>query len=146
MTVRLAMWSGPRNISTALMRSWENRTDTVVVDEPLYAYYLDQTRLDHPALDEVIAAGEPDWTPCDDTHAGAAHSGGVEQLTQEQSDQLFQRPTAAEQHGAGEAAAGQVGFGGHHQPAVERVFQVGAHGFRSGRMPKQGPAAGAAGF
>ncbi len=56
------MWSGPRNISTALMRSWENRPDTRVVDEPLYAYYLDRTGLNHPARDEVIAAGEPDWT------------------------------------------------------------------------------------
>ncbi len=61
MTVRLAMWSGPRNISTALMRSWENRPDSVVVDEPLYAYYLQQTQLDHPGRDEVIAAGETDW-------------------------------------------------------------------------------------
>jgi hypothetical protein len=61
MTVRLAMWSGPRNISTALMRSWENRPDCKVVDEPLYAYYLDQTQLNHPGREEVIAAGEPDW-------------------------------------------------------------------------------------
>jgi hypothetical protein len=60
-TVRLAMWSGPRNISTALMRSWENRPDCVVVDEPLYAYYLQQTRLDHPGREEVIAAGQTDW-------------------------------------------------------------------------------------
>jgi hypothetical protein len=59
--VRLAMWSGPRNISTALMRSWENRDDTVVVDEPLYAHYLSVTGLDHPAREEVIAAGETDW-------------------------------------------------------------------------------------
>lgn len=58
---RLAMWSGPRNISTALMRSWENRDDTVVVDEPLYAHYLAETGFDHPARDEVIAAGETDW-------------------------------------------------------------------------------------
>jgi hypothetical protein len=55
------MWSGPRNISTALLRSWENRPDARVVDEPLYAYYLDQTGLNHPARDEVIAAGETDW-------------------------------------------------------------------------------------
>jgi len=59
--VRLAMWSGPRNISTALMRSWENRPDTRVVDEPLYAYYLNETGLDHPGRDEVIAAGETSW-------------------------------------------------------------------------------------
>ena len=61
MTVRLAVWSGPRNISTALMRSWENRPDCEVVDEPLYAYYLDRTQLDHPARDEVIAAGDTSW-------------------------------------------------------------------------------------
>lgn len=59
--VRLAVWSGPRNISTALMRSWENRPDTVVVDEPLYAHYLAATGLDHPGRDEVVAAGEVDW-------------------------------------------------------------------------------------
>jgi len=59
--VRLAMWSGPRNISTALLRSWENRPDTRVVDEPLYAYYLAETGLNHPGRDEVIAAGEPSW-------------------------------------------------------------------------------------
>ena len=56
MTVRVAMWSGPRNISTAMMRAWENRPDTVVVDEPLYAAYLSRTGLDHPGRDEVIAS------------------------------------------------------------------------------------------
>jgi hypothetical protein len=59
--VRLAVWSGPRNISTALMRAWENRPDTTVVDEPLYAYYLRETGLDHPGRDEVVAAGETSW-------------------------------------------------------------------------------------
>jgi hypothetical protein len=59
--VRLAVWSGPRNISTALMRAWENRPDTVVVDEPLYAHYLAATGLDHPGAAEVIGAGETDW-------------------------------------------------------------------------------------
>ena len=59
--VRLAMWSGPRNISTALMRAWENRPDTRVVDEPLYAYYLVETGADHPARDEVIASGNAAW-------------------------------------------------------------------------------------
>jgi hypothetical protein len=43
------------------MRSWENRPDTAVVDEPLYAHYLQATGLDHPGRDEVIAAGETDW-------------------------------------------------------------------------------------
>ena len=42
------MWSGPRNISTAMMRSWGSRADTFVVDEPYYAYYLSQNDLDHP--------------------------------------------------------------------------------------------------
>jgi hypothetical protein len=60
-TVRLACWSGPRNISTATMRAWENRADTEVVDEPLYAWYLAHTGLDHPGRDQVIAAGETSW-------------------------------------------------------------------------------------
>ena len=61
--VRLAVWSGPRNISTALMRAWENRPDTRVVDEPLYGFYLDRTKLDHPGRDEVIAVMGSDWRP-----------------------------------------------------------------------------------
>jgi hypothetical protein len=60
MTVRVAMWSGPRNISTAMMRSWENRPDTEVVDEPFYAAYLRATGLDHPAREEVIASQPTD--------------------------------------------------------------------------------------
>ncbi|HXE58663.1 MAG TPA: hypothetical protein VNK43_11735 [Gemmatimonadales bacterium] len=59
--VRIAMWSGPRNISTALLRAWENRPDTVVVDEPFYAYYLTRVPVDHPGRDEVIAHHETDW-------------------------------------------------------------------------------------
>jgi len=58
---RIAMWSGPRNISTAMMRSWGSRSDTFVCDEPLYAHYLKATRLPHPGIDEVIAAQESDW-------------------------------------------------------------------------------------
>jgi hypothetical protein len=50
------MWSGPRNISTAMMRAFENRDDTVVVDEPYYAAYLHLTGLDHPMRDEVLAS------------------------------------------------------------------------------------------
>lgn len=49
------MWSGPRNISTAMMRAWENRDDCVVWDEPLYGYYLDATGISHPGAAEVIA-------------------------------------------------------------------------------------------
>jgi hypothetical protein len=59
--MRLAMWSGPRNVSTAFMRSWENRTDTRVVDEPFYAHYLEVTGLDHPGRDEILAHRETDW-------------------------------------------------------------------------------------
>src|SRR5579872_4003573 len=58
--LRIAMWSGPRNISTALMRAWGNRPDTFVCDEPLYAHYLRVTRLAHPGADEVIACHESD--------------------------------------------------------------------------------------
>ncbi|MFL6538657.1 MAG: HAD family hydrolase [Chthoniobacterales bacterium] len=59
--VRIAMWSGPRNISTAMMRAWENRPDTFVVDEPFYAFYLNETHANHPSAAEVIASGETDW-------------------------------------------------------------------------------------
>ena len=58
--VRIAMWSGPRNISTAMMRAFENRPDTVVWDEPFYAAELAATGRDHPMRGEVIAAGETD--------------------------------------------------------------------------------------
>ncbi len=61
MALRIAMWSGPRNISTALMRSFGSRADTAVVDEPLYAFYLSRTGLDHPARDEILARCETDW-------------------------------------------------------------------------------------
>jgi Sulfotransferase domain len=55
------MWSGPRNISTAMMRAWGNRPDTLVVDEPFYACYLNATGKKHPGSDEVIATGDTDW-------------------------------------------------------------------------------------
>jgi len=55
------MWSGPRNISTAMMRSFGARADTVVVDEPLYAHFLDRTRLDHPGRDEVLRSQPTSW-------------------------------------------------------------------------------------
>ena len=60
-TLRIAMWSGPRNISTAMMRAWENRPDARVCDEPFYAYYLAQTGAPHPMAEEIIAAGPTDW-------------------------------------------------------------------------------------
>ena len=58
--IRIAMWSGPRNISTAMMRAWESRADTFVIDEPFYAYYLSETNLDHPGKENVISEGELD--------------------------------------------------------------------------------------
>ncbi|WP_344511953.1 HAD family hydrolase [Dactylosporangium maewongense] len=61
MTVRVAMWSGPRNISTAMMRSFGARADTVVVDEPLYAHYLAATGIEHPGREEILASQPVDW-------------------------------------------------------------------------------------
>ena len=55
---KIAMWSGPRNISTAMMRSFENREDTYVIDEPFYAYYLKKTNLNHPLRQKVISSQE----------------------------------------------------------------------------------------
>ena len=52
--MRIACWSGPRNISTALMRSWSSRKDTFVSDEPFYAYYLKKRKLKHPIYKEII--------------------------------------------------------------------------------------------
>ncbi len=52
--MKIACWSGPRNISTALMRSWSSRDDTFVSDEPFYAYYLKKTGLKHPMYKEII--------------------------------------------------------------------------------------------
>ena len=58
---RIAMWSGPRNISTAMMRSFENRKDTLVIDEPFYAYYLNETGLNHPLREKVLASQSINW-------------------------------------------------------------------------------------
>ena len=52
--LRIAMWSGPRNISTAMLRAWGNRADTFVVDEPLYANYLLEHGHDHPGREEIL--------------------------------------------------------------------------------------------
>lgn len=60
-TIRIGVWSGPRNISTALMRSWDSRADCSVVDEPFYGHYLLRTGLNHPARDAVIASQPTDW-------------------------------------------------------------------------------------
>jgi hypothetical protein len=62
MTVlRIAMWSGPRNISTAMMRAFENRPDTAVIDEPFYAAYLAGTGLDHPMRADILRSQPTDW-------------------------------------------------------------------------------------
>ena len=59
--MRPAMWSGPRNISTAMMRSFGQRDDCAVIDEPLYAAYLAETGLEHPMRDEVLGSQSHDW-------------------------------------------------------------------------------------
>ena len=58
MIKRIAMWSGPRNISTAMMRSFQSRGDTFVSDEPMYGHFLSITKTDHPLREEVIASME----------------------------------------------------------------------------------------
>jgi hypothetical protein len=58
--VKIALWSGPRNISTALMYSFANRSDTAVVDEPLFGYFLKQTGVWRPSREEVLATMETD--------------------------------------------------------------------------------------
>ena len=58
--VRIAMWSGPRNLSTAMMRSFGSRTDTQCIDEPFYAAYLALTGLNHPMREEILAAYSTD--------------------------------------------------------------------------------------
>ena len=59
--ITIAMWSGPRSLSTAMMRSFENRNDTYVIDEPFYAHFLDQTKLNHPGRDSVIQSQSTNW-------------------------------------------------------------------------------------
>lgn len=60
MCLRLSMWSGPRNVSTALMYSFRERSDTVVFDEPLYGHYLKVSGANHPGKEEVMAAMDTD--------------------------------------------------------------------------------------
>ena len=62
MTVRIAMWSGPRNLSTAMMRSFGSRSDTFVSDEPFYGCFLKESGADHPMREEVVAAMDCDWS------------------------------------------------------------------------------------
>ena len=74
-TKRVAMWSGPRNISTALMRSWGSRPDTSVCDEPFYAHYLERTGIPHPGAGEVIASQSTDWRVVVEQLSGPAPGG-----------------------------------------------------------------------
>ncbi|MBL4757717.1 MAG: hypothetical protein JKY32_08795 [Rhizobiales bacterium] len=74
-TIQIAMWSGPRNISTAMMRSFENRSDCFVWDEPFYAAYLNATGLEHPMQEEIIAAGVTDWNQVKEKVTGPAPGG-----------------------------------------------------------------------
>jgi hypothetical protein len=74
-TIRIAMWSGPRNLSTALMRSFANRADTFVSDEPFYGAYLKASGAGHPMRDEVIAAMDCDWGSVMRTLGGRAPDG-----------------------------------------------------------------------
>ena len=75
MTVRIAMWSGPRNLSTAMMRSFGGRSDTYVSDEPFYGCFLKETGADHPMRDEVIAAMDCDWASVMATLRGPPRTG-----------------------------------------------------------------------
>ena len=60
--LNLAMWSGPRNLSTALMRSFANREDIIeVIDEPFYASYLKESKKKHPMYKEVLNSQESNW-------------------------------------------------------------------------------------
>lgn len=68
--VRIAMWSGPRNISTAMMRSFSSRADCAVSDEPFYGCFLKASGADHPMREAVIGSMDCDW------HAVAAAMSG----------------------------------------------------------------------
>jgi hypothetical protein len=69
------MWSGPRNLSTAMMRAFENRPDTAVSDEPFYGFYLARTGLDHPSRDAVVASQPTDWRAVSASLTGPAPEG-----------------------------------------------------------------------
>lgn len=73
--VRIAMWSGPRNISTAMMRSFGSRADTAVTDEPFYGAFLTATGESQPMADEVIASMDCDWASVADALRGPVPGG-----------------------------------------------------------------------
>jgi Sulfotransferase domain len=69
------MWSGPRNLSTAMMRSFGNRADTFVSDEPFYGCFLKASGAPHPMRDEVIAAMDCGWSSVARTISGPVPGG-----------------------------------------------------------------------
>src|SRR3954449_62616 len=73
--LRIAIWSGPRNLSTAMMRAFSSRDDTVVLDEPFYAHYLRETRIAHPGREAVMSAYENDCRKVIDFITGAVPDG-----------------------------------------------------------------------
>lgn len=75
MTIRIAMWSGPRNISTAMMRSFGSRADCAVSDEPFYGAFLKATGEPHPLAAETIADMDCDWQSVCATESGIAPAG-----------------------------------------------------------------------
>ena len=80
--LRLAMWSGPRNISTAMLRSFGSRSDTFVTDEPLYASYLSETGLRHPMTDEILASQANDWREVAEWLSENGHGALIETFTE----------------------------------------------------------------
>jgi len=74
-TIRIAMWSGPRNLSTAMMRSFGNRVDTFVSDEPFYGCFLKDSGADHPMREETIASMDCDWRSVMHTLSGSPPDG-----------------------------------------------------------------------
>lgn len=73
--LRIAMWSGPRNISTAMMRSFSSRVDCAVSDEPFYGCFLAASGADHPMRDAVIASMDCDWQSVAATLSGPVPGG-----------------------------------------------------------------------
>jgi len=73
--VRIAAWSGPRNLSTAMMYAFASRADCAVIDEPFYAAYLAQSGVEHPMRDAILAAQpiDPDIVARDLSRDGAPH-------------------------------------------------------------------------
>ena len=74
-TIRIAMWSGPRNISTAMMRSFASRSDCAVIDEPFYAAFLALSGLAHPMRQRILASHESDWRAAADELTGPGPGG-----------------------------------------------------------------------